>query len=192
VKTFTFEADYGEDGGGRCDVVVAPGLAEAQALAGKQILDDNGWTLADEGYDGFEEFYDERMKMLHTSEDLDGAACPNCTSHGGRDTQIEHGGGTIRECSACAFQWVPLGFSANRKLMERAAQEALDSMKADEIESLGEEAVECQNCTWHGHAGSLKEIKDYSQRVGPSEPAPAGECPKCGCLAQFIEKEESE
>jgi hypothetical protein len=64
-------------------------------------------------------------------------------------------------------------------------------MKADELVSLAEEAVECQNCDWVGHNHSLKPIKDISERVSPGEETPAGECPECRALAHFIEREEA-
>jgi len=42
----------------------------------------------------------------------------------------------------------------------------------------------CQNCDWTGPDSDLREIQDIFQRVGPGEPMPSGECPKCGALCQ--------
>lgn len=44
----------------------------------------------------------------------------------------------------------------------------------------------CQNCNWSGQADACKGIEHFSLRVGPGEPCPAGECPKCGALCQLI------
>lgn len=43
---------------------------------------------------------------------------------------------------------------------------------------------ECQNCDWRGLRSHLnRDIPDYSERVEPGEPEPAGECPHCKALA---------
>lgn len=41
---------------------------------------------------------------------------------------------------------------------------------------------ECQNCGEGWTIELLKSISDISERVGPDEPEPAGECPNCGAL----------
>ena len=42
----------------------------------------------------------------------------------------------------------------------------------------------CDNCEWRGDPSELKDIKRYHERVDDDDgEEPAGECPKCGCLA---------
>ncbi len=123
LQTFTFEGHYREsDGGNRCDVITAFDREQALALAGRAIVEDNSWddkefgwdaeTFA--GYSGFADLYTSEVKIDSGWTDLNGKACPNCTSHGGQDTQVETEiGGTVHECRACGYQWVPLGKKAD-------------------------------------------------------------------------------
>lgn len=120
LQTFTFEGHYHEsDGGNRCDIVRAYDRDQALALAAIELIDGNGWDR--ERYESGGELTVKSLADLYEDEvhidaewnDLKGTACPNCTSHGGRDTSIEHGAGTIHECRSCGFQWVPLGHKIN-------------------------------------------------------------------------------
>ena len=49
-----------------------------------------------------------------------------------------------------------------------------------------EERCACANCSWRGYVFELKDISDLDQRVRAGEVVPAGECPKCGCLAHVL------
>jgi len=51
--------------------------------------------------------------------------------------------------------------------------------------------VECgdPDCAWTGTCTELNEIDDYWERVDVGCEAPAGECPKCGCLAYLTDSQ---
>lgn len=122
LKTFVFEAHYPEDDGGtRCDVVLAPDRDTARRLAAVQALTDNSWTLAGQGCPDLLTFYDGSMfedgaKMDVEAEwgDLAGTACPNCTSHAGRPNgdhlEIDGAERLKHLCTACGYIWFPMGF----------------------------------------------------------------------------------
>ncbi|AXK44051.1 hypothetical protein [Erythrobacter aureus] len=48
--------------------------------------------------------------------------------------------------------------------------------------------VECQNCDWKGTEDQVEELQDVSERVGPGETMPVGECPKCGAVAHYMDE----
>lgn len=45
--------------------------------------------------------------------------------------------------------------------------------------------VACNNCEWEGRFQDVNPIKSIGDRISPGEIVPAGECPKCGCLAHL-------
>lgn len=49
-----------------------------------------------------------------------------------------------------------------------------------------EPQVACANCEWCGRVEDLKPARDLAQRLDPGGEVPAGECPKCGCLAYIV------
>lgn len=140
-QTFTFETHYPEDDGGtRADMVVAPDRDTARRLAAVQTLSDLESTLLDQGADSFLDFYDGAGWMDVMSEwgDLNGCACPNCTSHVGRPTgdHADLDGATrdVHECDSCGYRWLPLGFGARRdEIIERSK---LEIAKLDRTERL--------------------------------------------------------
>ncbi|MGE8141780.1 hypothetical protein ACQKOE_07380 [Novosphingobium sp. NPDC080210] len=113
MKTFCFEARYRDfDGGGRCDIVIAPNRDAALKLAAYEVITDNCWDEDPErftSYGSLIDWYHEELEILHEWGDLEGRACPNCTAHNHFDTGALLGHGTIFECSTCHYQWVPLG-----------------------------------------------------------------------------------
>lgn len=130
MTTFTFESRYRDGGGGRCDVVVAPDRETAIRAAAMAIIVDNDWLdgRAQE-YQSLESFFKGEMEILSEWKDLKGAACPNCTSHGGKWNGDIHawttGQAKVFECEACDYQWVPLGRKAE------PAQQSPEDLKAE-------------------------------------------------------------
>lgn len=59
----------------------------------------------------------------------------------------------------------------------------INANKPDIID--GKHIAACQNCDWRGPRADLNPIQHIHQRVAPGEPMPAGECPRCGCLAHI-------
>lgn len=51
----------------------------------------------------------------------------------------------------------------------------------------------CDNCDWEGEQEQLgcqlADIPDLEDRIEPGCEVPAGECPKCGCLAYVVKPE---
>ena len=45
--------------------------------------------------------------------------------------------------------------------------------------------VACNSCEWEGRFQDVNPIKSIGDRIAPGEIVPAGECPKCGCLAHL-------
>lgn len=115
MKTFCFESRYRDfDGGGRCDIVIAPHRDAALKLAAYEVITDNCWDEDPERFASYEsllDWYHEEMQILHEWGDLEGCACPNCTSHNVSPATdgVTQGIGAIRQCSTCHYQWVPLG-----------------------------------------------------------------------------------
>lgn len=56
---------------------------------------------------------------------------------------------------------------------------------SDTLNSDPEARVNCDNCDWEGQAKDLLNIPDFEERVHAGEVVPAGQCPKCGCLASL-------
>lgn len=138
MKTFTFEGRYtdNDESGGRCDIISAPDRATAIRLAAMQVILGNEWDQDPERFNSYASltaWHDLEIQILYEWEDLDGSACPNCTALITRDTMIEHGGGTIRECETCSFQWVPLG-KAIRPEIEHQIAAAIEEADAFEAE----------------------------------------------------------
>lgn len=51
------------------------------------------------------------------------------------------------------------------------------------------DGVECADCSWRGHINDVKPIRHYWERVDEDDDnEPAGECPECGSLANFVEE----
>jgi Zn ribbon nucleic-acid-binding protein len=153
MQTFTFEANYPDDGGSRADMVIAPDRDTARRLAAVQTLEDNGWTLASRGSESLLSFYDgsryepgDHMDVHAEWGDLKGTACPNCTSHNGQHNGGIHawttGQAKVFECSACGYTWVPLGFGVKRKILEAAARDAIAGLKEYEQKSLAADPVD--------------------------------------------------
>lgn len=117
IKTFTFWGHYTEsdDSGSRSDIVNAYNQRQALRIAALQMIQDNSWDDPQwgrlENYESLEDAYAAEIQIDAQWEDLDGKACPNCTSHNARDTMLGFDvlNGTIYECETCHFQWVPLG-----------------------------------------------------------------------------------
>ena len=51
----------------------------------------------------------------------------------------------------------------------------------------GNERVACDNCEWYGDIDEVNDIKDPSERLNAGSVVPAGQCPKCDCLAYVTE-----
>lgn len=114
IKTFTFEARYSGDGGGRVDIVNAPDRDTAIRLAACAIIADNGWGDDRlEGYKSLAAFYEDEMTILHEWEGVEGTMCPSCSAQDTRDTGHDFAGsaGPVHQCNTCGYQWVPLGKS---------------------------------------------------------------------------------
>lgn len=47
----------------------------------------------------------------------------------------------------------------------------------------GSAPTACGNCEWRGPLDECDEIDDIGGRLDPGSEVPAGQCPKCGCLA---------
>lgn len=117
LQTFTFEGHYHDkDGGNRCDVVQSYNREQALALAAISVLDDNGWADDPERYadsKSMAAIYEEEVHIDSEWTDLNGTACPNCTSHGGQKTgdHIDVDGITLEKhvCKACDYAWLPMG-----------------------------------------------------------------------------------
>lgn len=61
--------------------------------------------------------------------------------------------------------------------------------KKPELDDRGD-PVSCDNCDWTGYERDTTYINDYNERVDPGGVAPAGQCPKCGCLAYLLPEDE--
>lgn len=148
IQTFTFEGHYTEssDAGSRCDVERAYTREQALSLAAIQMIEDNGWdrdrfeeVIEDGSISSLAELYEEEIHIDSEWAGLKGRACPNCTSHGGRDTLLEHGAGTIHECRSCYFQWVPLGIRVDAGAPTREQIDAEIAKQWAEFISEGED-----------------------------------------------------
>jgi hypothetical protein len=173
MKTYTLDAAYeDDDGGNRCDIVIAPDEATAKRLAAVQILEDNEWSLEDRGNDTLSSFYESEIDLLATWTDLKGTACPNCTSHGGRDTgQETELGGTVHECATCGYTWLPMGFGKLRAQLEEAATKAIANLDVYEARSkLGDDACRNEECSedatggdgYDGYCGNCADRREGS------------------------------
>ena len=55
-----------------------------------------------------------------------------------------------------------------------------------EPERVGVGVAQCENCEKVWPEDKLGNIRDFSMRVAPNEPMPAGECPDCGSLCHRV------
>lgn len=130
------------DRGSHFAVVLAPDKDTAERLIAAEMLEagsDNLFELYGHEEDGepktLARYYREHGE-LGAWGDIGGTACPNCTSHAGRETgeHFDMDGATraIHECGACGFRWAPMGFGQKRQELEAAALEAIAGL--DEVE----------------------------------------------------------
>jgi Zn ribbon nucleic-acid-binding protein len=141
-------------------VVVAPDNASAERLIAATMLNDDdaadGATLRErleyQDHKTFAEYYAEHSE-LGAWGDLNGSACPNCTSHSTVPIQLALI--AARECTSCGYQFAPIGFGEKRREMEAAAIEQL--VELDQIEA--EIAAEDDGAE---PDGTVDQTRDYS------------------------------
>lgn len=149
IQTFTFEGHYKEsdDSGGRCDVVLAYNERQAKRIAALSMISDNEWDNPEWGrldsYESLEDAYDKEIQIDSQWSDLNGTACPNCTSHNGVEvSQVEIGDPAgdeefhpVYECATCGYRWIPLGReTSDTTPTEAELDEELDAWEAEHMQ----------------------------------------------------------
>ena len=171
MTTFTFESRYRDGGGGRCDVIVAPDRDTAIRAAAMGIIVDNDWEgSVHTDYPSLSDFFEGEMEILSEWEDLNGTACPNCTSHNGKETgdHFDLNGATreVLQCEACGYQWVPLGLAPEAAVgMSHDLKAELDAF---ERENMSKESCRTEGCDedpddgdgWDGFCGNCADRRE--------------------------------
>lgn len=128
-------------------IMLAPDAETAERLTALAMLKAEDKTLFDhfldcEGKATLKRYYDEHGPLGAWS-DMNGRACPNCTSHaGGPDGgHIEVDGAQLQRhvCRTCGFAWFPAGFDeATRSQLENDAHQTIAALDQIERESAGD------------------------------------------------------
>lgn len=68
----------------------------------------------------------------------------------------------------------------------------LRRLKAEVSRDEARRKVACADCDWTGAEEECNPLQNISERVGPGEIMPAGECPECGAVAHLIDEHRDE